>query len=384
LRFIVLIWTLCLGGTQRADFSFVFCGDSRFGSRSPNDHPEILGRIVKEVNILRPDFFIYGGDGPDYNSLENYERFKACLDSLRVPYYVVVGNHDIYIPDGGYSRKLHRRFFGRTYYSFTYGNTYFIILDTAGHGTRPWGIRESSPEQWEWMMEELGKVKKYEHTFVVTHTPPYDAPPMRNHAFTDAKEAKEFVELMAKYGVTAVLCSHEHLYYEASWGGVPYIISGGAGAVLYAPPERGGFYHYVRVHVGEDVEVEVVPILDTLFVEPERANLEVGETLEFRAVGVDPFGRSVPLAPPISISWASDDTAVGKIEPSGLFRALSSGRAEVTIECGLRIGRASVRVVPAREGFLSPQLPLELRVEDPQKPSGLPQDLGDAVVVHVQ
>ncbi|RKY61920.1 MAG: hypothetical protein DRP95_02230 [Candidatus Latescibacterota bacterium] len=333
-------------GSANSEFFFIFCGDSRFGSDSPKDHPEILEQIVQEVNIRKPAFFLYGGDGPDHNTDDNYKAFKACLDKLRVPYYNVIGNHDIYIKaTGGYSRDNHRKFFGRPYYTFEHNGCYFIVLDTAGHGGRPWGVRASSPEQWEWMVGELeANVPKYRHTFVVTHVPPYDAPPKVNHAFTDPQEAREFVKLMAKYGVTAVLCSHEHLYYRTEWEGVPYIISGGAGAVLYAPADRGGFYHYIEVHVGDEVEVRVIPVLRSIAVIPDSARVEVGDTIRFRAVGIDPLGKSVPIAPPISASWSSGDTAIGMVDSSGVFRAVSEGKVEVVVTCGLRSGRAWVCV----------------------------------------
>lgn len=327
-------------------FSFIFCGDSRFGSTSPFDHPEILEQIVEEANAIRPDFFIYGGDGPDHNTDENYRAFKECLDKLEVPYYNVVGNHDIYLKaTGGCSRENHRKFFGRTYFSFEHDSTYFVILDTAGKGKRPWGVRASCPEQWGWMMEELEKGRRYRHTIVVTHVPPYDAPFKVNHAFTDTSEAREFVEVMARYGVDAVFCSHEHLYYRADWGGVPYFISGGAGAVLYAPPKMGGFYHYLEVHVGEEIEVRVIPLLRWLSIFPNSAKLEVGDTLRLRAFGADPTGRTISVGPPMWVRWTSSDTSVGRVDSVGTFVALSEGDVEVTVRCGLRYGRAHLSVV---------------------------------------
>lgn len=351
MRSVVLIglWLgLACGPTGPGDsgsFSFIFCGDSRFGSASPFDHPEILEQIVEEANMRHPSFFIYGGDGPDHNTWENYRAFKECLDKLDVPYYVVVGNHDIYIKStGGCSRENHRKLFGDTFYSFEHKGTYFIVLDTAGKGRRPWGVRASSPEQWGWMLKELGKGRKYRHTIVVTHVPPYDAPPKVNHAFTDASEAKEFVETMARYGVSAVFCSHEHLYYRAEWEGVPYFISGGAGAVLYAPAEMGGFYHYLEVQVGKDIQVRVIPVLKWLSIFPSSAEVEVGDTLRLRALGTDPTGRTISVGPPMWVRWSSSDASVGRVDSSGTFTATSEGEVEVKIECGSKSAVARISV----------------------------------------
>ena len=166
--------------------------------------------------MRKPDFFLYGGDGPDHDTEANYTAFKACLDQLTMPYYNVVGNHDIYVEaTGGYSREHQLTFFGDPYYSFEYGDSYFLVLDSAGHGARPWGIRDACSEEWDWMVQQLeANVSTHRNTFVVSHTPPYDAPPRDDHAFTDTTEAAEFVALMAQSGVTMVLTSHEHLFYE--------------------------------------------------------------------------------------------------------------------------------------------------------------------------
>lgn len=350
--FLVAFGSVRCGASE--SFFFIFCGDSRFGSDSASDHPEILDQIVDEANIRKPAFFLYGGDGPDHNTAENYEAFKARLDRLTMPYYNVVGNHDIYVEaTRGYSREHQRLLFGDPYYTFEVEDSYFLVLDSAGHGARPWGVRASSPGQWDWMVQQLkANVPTHRHTFVVSHVPPYDAPPKEHHAFSDTTEAAAFVKLMAQSGVTMVLCSHEHLYYRTEWEGVSYIISGGAGAVLYAPVDQGGFYHYMEIHVkGPKIWERVVPVLASITIYPrvppvDTLSVVVGEHLRFVARGKDPTGRTFPIESPMDRMWSSSHPQVGTISPfTGVFQTLSAGTTEVRMTSGLKSGTITVRVV---------------------------------------
>ena len=58
--------------------------------------------------------------------------------------------------------------------------------------------------------------------------------------------------------IRGVFSGHEHLYSYQERDGIRYYTSGGAGAPLYAAPERGGFHHFLRVSVnGTHVEVSL-------------------------------------------------------------------------------------------------------------------------------
>jgi len=45
---------------------------------------------------------------------------------------------------------------------------------------------------------------------------------------------------------------HEHLFRKFAHDGIIQIITGGAGAPLYAEEEEGGFHHFVFVDVEEE------------------------------------------------------------------------------------------------------------------------------------
>jgi hypothetical protein len=53
--------------------------------------------------------------------------------------------------------------------------------------------------------------------------------------------------LFRRYHVTHVFAGHIHSYFSGNWDGVPYTITGGAGAPLYGTDSQHYFYHYLMV-----------------------------------------------------------------------------------------------------------------------------------------
>jgi 3',5'-cyclic AMP phosphodiesterase CpdA len=93
---------------------------------------------------------------------------------------------------------------------------------------------------------------------VIVHHPPFD-PAGSTHIM--AGDRNRFMRIVKERGTKYVFAGHIHCYEQAERDGVQYFITGGGGAPLYCPPDAGGFYHYIRVHVqGETITTEVVKI----------------------------------------------------------------------------------------------------------------------------
>ena len=77
----------------------------------------------------------------------------------------------------------------------------------------------------------------------------------------DIKNAKKLLSILKSGNVTMVFCGHIHGYFKGEWNGVPYIITGGAGAELVGLDPKHYFYHYIKVHVTkESVSYELVKL----------------------------------------------------------------------------------------------------------------------------
>jgi len=229
-------------------FSFAVFGDSQ-------GFNEALSAIAEEVNLGRVDFAIHLGDLTPDGTWEQYQEALSSLNQFQVPVYLTPGNHDVQGADG---YKIYREVFGSTSYSFSYGGARFVGVDTSS--------LHFNETQQSWLAQQLEQVREGEPITVFTHTPPFDPRPGGEHCFLSEKESTSFHSLMVEYGVSLVAAGHIHIYNLTWLDGVRYLVSGGAGAALHAPPEKGGFHHYVRVTVSggevdvEPVEVEVPPV----------------------------------------------------------------------------------------------------------------------------
>jgi len=271
-----------------AEVLFVVSGDNRPTAQGA-PMPPVLKTIFSEIGLIRPDFVIWTGDTvygycDSREELEQeYQAFAAAARPIAgtVPLFNAPGNHEIHSQQQGCaapaeklcpapcSEDAFRGHFGQLYGSFDYAGAHFIALDT----DVPGAADEISGEQLEWLKRDLESNKGARAIFVFTHTEFYSAPQIDASAGAShpgVANRWELQDLFRRYPVKAVFSGHEHIYYRepgAQHDGIDYFVAGGAGAPLYASPDRGGFSHYVVVRLaGDKVSYDVI--------EPGRLSLE--------------------------------------------------------------------------------------------------------------
>jgi predicted phosphodiesterase len=234
----------------RKDFNFVIIGD-----RTGGHVPGVYGEIVEEINLLGPDIVVSVGDQiegytEDRETLNaQWDEYWAIADELEAPFYVCVGNHDIY---NDVMLEVWRERTGREpCYSFDYEGVHFVMLDTG---------RWESSEEWlaesgyrEWLEKDLAKHKKDRMTIVIYHIPFwYDT--------LAEGEPDPLHEICNEYGVDVVFSGHYHLYAAAEYDGIPYAIVGSSGGGIEEGAEYpGAFFQYVWCTVrGDELEWTVL------------------------------------------------------------------------------------------------------------------------------
>lgn len=220
----------------RTNFSFVAFADNKNSITTFND-------LIKKVNRENALFAIDVGDLVLSGEKEYFDFFINQVKKLNKPLLTVVGNHELY--ERG--RANYYDLFGRFYYSFTVGNSYFIVLDDANE-------ENLDPWQMDWLKKELQKSQNYKYRFVFMHVPLYDPreEEQPGHSMKNVTFANELNRLFDKYNVTMIFCSHIHAYYRGTWNKTPYIITGGAGAELDETDPNHYFYHYIKVDVSDN------------------------------------------------------------------------------------------------------------------------------------
>ncbi|MGQ9627479.1 MAG: metallophosphoesterase [Anaerolineae bacterium] len=228
------------GPEAASSFSFAVLGDNRDGEA-------IYRSLLEQVVADKCAFLINVGDLVSRGTEEEFRAFAKIMEGFPLPFYPVPGNHDSLM--GNLDFYLLYSGAPDRHYSFNRGNVHFTMADSHnGHLTKA---------ELAWIEEDLA-ASAQPVKMVFLHHPPFD-PYGGDHILKGGNE--EFMALMREYNVDYVFAGHIHAYAKAERGGTVYIITGGAGAPLYAPPERGGFNHYVRVNVeGTKVSTEVVKL----------------------------------------------------------------------------------------------------------------------------
>lgn len=319
------------------EFRFVVFGDSKVIANSPGSIGNvILKRSIEMINNEENiDFAIYTGDLIEHDTDENYQAGVEALNPLKVPYKMVIANHEI-AKSNNY--RNFNKYFGDTYYSFVHKNSYFIVLNSAKGG-----ITVSDSKQWSWLREELEKASNLpgiDNVFVSMHIPTYDPNPGSDTGFSVA-EAEMFEKLLGEYKRTSgknvwLFHGHVHGFARRIRDGVQYICSAGSGSSLYLPPKFGGFYHYVVVDVkGDEISYQVYPLIDRIVITPKAAVVERGQEISFSAEAFGPQSLRFPLRYPAQAIWSVSDSTIGSIDNEGNFVAKNKGEVIVTITSGI-------------------------------------------------
>lgn len=238
-------------------FTFVVLGDNRSGD-------EVYKKLVSLIAERKPDFVVNTGDMINKpGNTQEWARFWEMSKPVTAPYFLTVGNHDAYakVPQ---SEKIYKQEVdlpgNELYYSFTAGNSLFIVLDSYIAGEE----RKITGEQLAWLEGVLAKSNR-KHVFVFFHHPLYTDPAKGHHANDGLDKYPEdrdrLAALLKRSKVDAVFTGHEHYYQRRTVDGILQIITGGGGAPMYDREEDGGFYHFIRVTVdGDRVSGEVVDV----------------------------------------------------------------------------------------------------------------------------
>ncbi len=220
--------------------------------------------ILNEAESTQPAFFLHTGDiVKDGDDVDQWRDFLDNSDPVlaETPLMATIGNHDDGPGEGDgahYNRifafPVNDQHQTEDYYFFTYGNAIFVSLSSQTFG----GGESAFAEQAAWLDQVLtDHPRKWK--FVYLHHPPYASHALFDLIFTEFEfnhppneqgSNGNLIPIFDKHHVDIVFAGHNH-YYErigpviqgpddaegeavSSFDeGTVYVITGGAGALVY-------------------------------------------------------------------------------------------------------------------------------------------------------
>lgn len=137
---------------------FIYTGDSQ---QFYDEAEAMVGSINQQPGI---QFMLVAGDISDFGLAREMRWVDEKLRRLKVPYLTVVGNHDMV----GNGRETYQHIFGALNYSFVYGDTKFIMVDTNG---REYNFETKVPDL-PWLQSQLNNAEGARRQVIVCHVPP--------------------------------------------------------------------------------------------------------------------------------------------------------------------------------------------------------------------
>ena len=141
---------------------------------------------------------------PTPGNHEYYETATAQVDK-QINYYKVIS-----VPTkaemGGVASNT------KEYYSYNYGNTHFIALDSYGLDEGKYRLYDSNSKQYQWLLNDLAKNNSL-WTIIYFHHPPYTKRSHDSNAEEELRLMREnLVPIFDKYKVDLVMSGHSHVY----------------------------------------------------------------------------------------------------------------------------------------------------------------------------
>jgi Icc protein len=149
--------------TPQDTLRILVMGDTQ---RFYDEAQDFVGKANPFQNI---DFVIHLGDISDFGMSKEFRWVHDIMKNLKWPYFTAIGNHDML----GNAREVYRQMYGDLNYSFVYGHTKFVFLDTNG---REYGYNGKIPDL-NWLAKELTPAtgENWTKAIVASHIPPYDS-----------------------------------------------------------------------------------------------------------------------------------------------------------------------------------------------------------------
>lgn len=233
--FLGLLFVFCMTSVRACaeNIKFVQVADVHLSAQSEFTM-KVLEGAVKDINNMQGvSFVVFTGDNINNPREENLREFVKIAAKLKVPYYIALGNHDVY-KSNGLSKVRYYEVFKennilfpqrKSNYKFRKHGFVFLIVDGAKE-VIPGSVGYYREDTLNWLEKELSKNKKKD--VVIFQHFPVEYPEGVESSLKTHKTYKveKYQELLDKHtNVLAVISGHFHVNSENMKNGVYHIAS---------------------------------------------------------------------------------------------------------------------------------------------------------------
>jgi predicted phosphodiesterase len=187
------------------EYSFIVLTDTHIEDGNTWGLENLKNVIEADGNIK---FAVIVGDITQYGEANDIQKFIDIARSLNVPFYPVIGNHDVYFGNWPHWKDL----IGSTCYRINGGAATLFFLDSANACF--------GREQLDWLEREMKTAEG--RVFVFSHANIFVESPVDIQQFTDTKERARLISIL-RNRVSMMFMGHIHTRTTNVAGNVQYI-----------------------------------------------------------------------------------------------------------------------------------------------------------------
>lgn len=212
----LFILLICLGGflnlsAQGQAFRFAQLTDLHI---SPNNSQpeEDLRRSVQQINTTSGiDFVLITGDITEEGDRISLQRTKSILDQLRMPYYIVPGNHETKWSESGVTDFS--QIFGSERFKFEHNGFLFLGFNSGPLMRMAYG--HVVPQDISWLKKQMSDAPKSQPIILVSHYPMTEG---------DVDNWYEVTDAVRPFNIRLFIGGHYHRNRLCSYDGIPGIL----------------------------------------------------------------------------------------------------------------------------------------------------------------